>query len=164
MLRTASRSRSLRARRTPLTLAVVALVSCAAVLPALASGQEQDPVLRVIAPGASVANGSTPRFVVSPTKAGRKYLPRRRPSAVFVIVSKSPSRDRYGVLVRPVYLAQMARSGTTFRATPKRRTYPEYWLRKSGTYYWQSYIVRCEPGEKDCFREIAPRKLVVRKP
>lgn len=164
MLQTARRFRSPQVGWLTLALAVAVVAACATGLPALAAGQQQDPVLRVIAPGASVANGSTPRFVVSPTKAGRKYLPPSRPSAVFVVVSTSPRVDRFGVLVRPVYLAEMVRAGTKFRATPKRRTYPGYWLAKPGTYYWQSYIVRCEPGVKDCYREITPRTLRVRKP
>lgn len=141
--------------------AISATLCLGVVMPALAS--DQAPVLSVVAPGGSVAKGDPPTFKVKLTKAGRDLVNEGGPYSVFVIVSPSPARDGQGVLRQQsaVFLAEMKRvDGRILQATPKRRSYPEYWLNRPGrTYYWQPYIVRCAPGKTDCKKEVAPRKL-----
>lgn len=143
------------------TAVVGAALSLGMAVPALASGPA--PVLSVIAPTGTVAKGNPPTFKVKLTKAGRALVDQGGPYAVFVIVSPSSARDGQGVLRQQsaVFLAEMKRvGGRTLQATPKRRSYPQYWLNRGGSsYFWQAYIVRCAPGKTDCKQEIEPRKL-----
>ena len=132
----------------------------AAAAPAFA---DSGPLLSVLAPTSSVAKGSTPTFKVQLTKRGHAFINEEAPWAVFVVVSRRKDRDGDGILKNPVFLSKM-NGDSTFTATPANRSYPAYWLRQPGTYYWQSYVIQCKPNATaDCKHEIAPRTLKVRK-
>jgi hypothetical protein len=57
------------------------------------------------------------------------------------------------------------RRGRLYTFTPEKFTFPEYYLNRAGTYYWQAYRIFCIriPGRKafDCIQEGPIRKFQV---
>ena len=70
-------------------------------------------------------------------------------------VSKSKKTDKDGVLkVDPNGMNQSAsKKGSTFKTKAKFFNYPEFWLNKPGTYYWQAHRINCGEDGSDCQQE-----------
>jgi hypothetical protein len=87
-------------------------------------------------------------------------------SPMFLIVSRSNRIDpKKGVIdnAGKVWMTKMTPRGGGFEKQPRKYTYPSYWLNTSGTYYFQVFYVRCEPGDKAraCHRASSVKTLTV---
>lgn len=111
--------------------------------------------------GATVAKGSRPTF--------RGTV--KRTDSTWIIVSASKARDKYGVIGlddkgRPtddLQVLQRAKlSGKRFAAKALLYSYPDWWLNKPGTYFWQAHQIHCPQHGKDCYQEGPVLKLRVK--
>ena len=96
--------------------------------------------------GATVKAGSRPTF------KGR--VSGRGP--VFVSVSRSPRRDKKGVIKSDAttMLQQAKVVEGRFSARARFFDFPEFWLNQPGTYYWQAVRSACpKHGTRDCSQE-----------
>jgi hypothetical protein len=110
----------------------------------------------LLAPAALAAGGITP---ISPQRgdtvpAGKSAtfkLKYRGKGAIYVHVCKSPDKDRKGLICDKESIGK-ARKKSGSRAVYKARLYdfPEFWLNRPGTYYWQAHRIACENGIEDC--------------
>ena len=95
-------------------------------------------------PGATVELGKAATFKVRSTGRG----------TVWVHVCKSRKKNSKGVICNKQFIGQAKRSDGVYRAKQKFFDYPDFWLNRPGTYYWQAYRISCEDGDfKDCQQE-----------
>jgi hypothetical protein len=101
-------------------------------------------------PGATVERASRPVF--KGTVKG--------PGQLYVFVSRSPKRDREGLIGNKEMFQQARVKQGRFRVKANYFDYPGFWLNTPGTYYWQAHRVNCgEDG--DCNQEGPVVKLKV---
>jgi hypothetical protein len=110
----------------------------------------------LLAPAAFGAGGITP---ISPKRgdtvpAGKRATFKMKYSGkgpIFVHVCKSPRKNGKGLICNKEAIGQ-ARKKSGSRAVYKPRLYdfPEFWLNRPGTYYWQAHRIACENGIADC--------------
>jgi hypothetical protein len=128
-----------------------AILAVAAVVPALAATKHG---ITPTAPkaGATVEAGTRPILKGRVRGAGRMW----------VIVSSSRERNADGLIglrdngkaTKDLELLQKAkRDGRAFSAKPKYFDYPQSWLNRPGTYYWQAHRINCGEAGKDCYQE-----------
>lgn len=126
-------------RRSSLTLAVL----CAALaLVALAPAAYADvaPKLRAPGEGKTLAVGSEPIFKV--LDRGQAYQRK-----VWLTISSSKKRDRYGQLKRGkfgTFTSMTRKRGALYTYQPEDFTFPEWFMNRAGTYYWQAFHINCD--------------------
>lgn len=131
-----------RSRRSvALVLMLAAVVVAGLVTTALAGGGGPRPITPK--QGKVFARGATPTFRVAVSRANAKF-------GVFMYVN-SRKRVRHGQLQAPSGASgddghlKRAPSGLyTYR--PPHFTFPTYYMQRPGTYYWQSFYIRCNTG------------------
>jgi hypothetical protein len=113
--------------------------------------------LFLLAPTAFGAGGITP---ISPKK-GSSVPAGKRPTfkikvqgqhnGVYVHVCKSAKKDSEGLICSDESIGKAKKkSGSRYEYKAKFFDYPEFWLNKPGTYYWQAHRISCENGIDDC--------------
>ncbi len=129
-------------RRLLVLVAVLSAVCCSVALAAGKNGITP----RSPKPGAKVAVASRPTFTGKVNGSG----------LVFVYVSKSRKTDKKGV-IKPGANGMQQKAAVkkgAFKVKAKFYDYPEFWLNRPGTYYWQAHRIACEGGDtKDCLQE-----------
>ena len=130
---------TIRARRTAALLSFAALAAGA--VPALAATKNG---IKPVSPkaGATVPAGSRPTFTGRVTGQG----------VIYVYVSKSPKRNKEGLIGKKEMIQKAKRTGKTFTTRARFFDYPEFWLNSPGTYYWQAHRINCGEGN-DCNQE-----------
>lgn len=111
--------------------------------------------------GAKIASGARPVFRGRTTGTG----------TVWIVVSDSKARNKDGVIgldddgrpTRDLEVLQRAKlDGRRFSAKALLFSYPDWWLNKAGTYFWQAHQIRCPTDGKDCYQEGPVLKLRVK--
>ena len=123
------------------------LCALALTVPAIAAAATKNGITPV-APKA----GSTVKLGTAPTFKMRV----RGKGSVWVHVCKSPKRSKKeGVICgKEVILKAKRKKGNLFQVKATFFDFPEFWLNRAGTYYWQSFRIFCNPGNtKDCKQE-----------
>ena len=73
---------------------------------------------------------------------------------VFVHVCKSRRTKPNGMICRTEALGPAKKvQGSRYAYTQKLFDFPEYWLNRPGTYYWQAYRAHCNTAITDCKAE-----------
>jgi hypothetical protein len=110
----------------------------------------------LLAPAALGAGGITP---ISPKKgdtvpAGKRATFKLRYSGkgpIYVHVCKSPKKDKEGLICDEESIGKARKtSGSRAVYRAKLFDFPEFWLNRPGTYYWQAHRISCENGIEDC--------------
>jgi hypothetical protein len=106
---------------------------------------------------AATKNGITPTAPKknATVKAGSRPTFKGRvtgPGVVYVFVSKSPKRNKDGLIGHKEMIQQAKKSHGRFSVKAQYFDYPGFWLNTPGTYYWQAHRINC--GENsDCNQE-----------
>lgn len=122
-------------------LPIAAVVAALVAAPALAATKNG---ITPLAPkaGATVPQGEAPTF--------RARV--RGPGKVWFHVCKSKRRNKDGVICNKASIGQGKKSGgRVYRYKVKFFDYPDFWLNRPGTYYWQAHRIYCKGG--DCRQE-----------
>lgn len=95
--------------------------------------------------GATVAVGSQPVFRGTFTGDGQ----------VWVRVSKSRKANQFGVIKpnRDTMQQRAKLKGGRFRVKARFFNYPEFWLNRPGTWYWQAHRIPATCSGPDCLVE-----------
>ena len=134
---------------------VLVLALCALGATAAVAATKNGITPRAPKAGATVDVGSRPVFKGRVTGPGQVY--------VYVARTRRTTKD--GVL------RDYAKDGLIQRAKVKRKRfsvkaryygYPEYWLNRPGTYYWQAHRINCGEDGTDCLQEGPIVKFKVR--
>jgi len=124
--------------------------------------------MALLAPGALAAGGITP---ISPKQGDA--VPSGQPATfklkyrgkgkIYVHVCKSARKDADGLICDKESIGK-ARKTRGSRAVYKARffDFPEFWLNRPRTYYWQAHRISCENGIGDCRIEGPVVKFKVR--
>lgn len=143
----------LRSRRPLLvTVLILALVGAfAAVAVAVAATRNG---VTPVSPGDVVARGKSSTFSVRARGGGEVFVhvcsSRRRRSDGLICSREAAGRARRG-------------SGGTHTFRARVYDYPDHWLNRPGTYYWQAHRIRCERRRTtDCRQEGPVQEVEVR--
>ena len=95
--------------------------------------------------GDAVPRGKAPTFSVRARGGGE----------VFIRVCRSKATRSDGLICASESVGRARRGdGGLYRYRPRVYEYPEFWLNRRGTYYWQAHRIRCERRRtKDCRQE-----------
>lgn len=118
--------------------------------------------LALAAPASAPAKPSSGIKIVSPTdrtnvRAGRGVSFRLRVKAkgtVFVTVSTSSKKGKNGTIRNDAAVGVARKHGSLRIYRAKLYDYPEFWLNKPRTYYWQAY--RIVPSNGKAVRRAGP--------
>jgi hypothetical protein len=92
--------------------------------------------------GAVVPKGKSTTFTLRVHGSGR----------IWVRVCSSPKKSRDGVICDNATLGEAIRGkGGVASYRPRFFDFPQFWLNRPGTYYWQAYRLQCVHG--DCRQE-----------
>lgn len=92
--------------------------------------------------GARLHVGKTPTFKIRSSGQG----------SVWVHISKSPKKDKTGVIKNDASIGQAHKKGRYFVYKPKFYNYPGFWANTAKKWYWQAFRIACgeEPKSSDC--------------
>lgn len=140
-------------------VALAALVALLAFGGSLAAAQSATAAPKLLAPGNGkvLARGSQPTFKLRDTS------PNARRYSIFMRISTSKKVDRNGTLKRTKigHFARMDRKGKFgFVWKPEDYSFPEWFMQRPGTYYWQAYHIDC--SVRGCNVESKVRSFKVR--
>lgn len=79
----------------------------------------------------------------------------RGAGTIFVHVCKSPRKsEREGTICTRAAIGQAKKADGRFTYTQRVFDFPDYWLNRRGTYYWQAHRILCRSGDtRDCRQE-----------
>jgi hypothetical protein len=109
----------------------------------------------LLAPAAVGAGGITP---ISPKQgdsvpAGKRPTFKMRysgPGKVYVHVCRSRKKNKVGLICSKESIGKARKKDGRATYKAKYFDFPEFWLNRPGTYYWQAHRITCENGLDDC--------------
>jgi hypothetical protein len=121
------------------------LIGATAAVIGLASGALAAQQVEPVSPldGVTVPRGESPTFRMQVRGSGQ----------VWVRVCRTRRLSRDGVICAGESLGRARRNGGTHEYKPRYHDFPEFWLNRAGTYYWQGYRVVCDTRGRDCRRQ-----------
>ena len=75
------------------------------------------------------------------------------PGVVFMKICANKKKDKDGVICNGEHMARPSKKGKIYTHTPPAHTFPDWFMVKPGTYYWQAYRIDCSIRTSDCYQE-----------